>query len=418
MTENILLLLENYGLWGMLVLCFAEACCLPIPPELLFVPLCLAQPGKAIGFALLATLATVSGSFLGYVLGKVLGHPLLHRLVSAQRVAWIESIFQRYGVWVVFLAGVAPPPTPFKIFTISSGIFALNPPRFFMAALFGRGIRYLLEAILIWQGGSESFEVLKQNAIWLTIVFALLILAAFLIYNKRFRSKLEEGLASRLLPASWIKFLGGEGKALKVIGEWAIALGSAAFLTFFLADIVQDTGLRQLHKSDAVAGLYIKPYLPDFIAWLGQGFGPGLLSLVLISTAVWWILQNRKDRILFLIYNLLGAVIVVIGFDQIVLGSFRLTGGQDVVPMALVNTLWASYVMWMVTGGRPTYRGRKFIIQLLGLSFLVLLALARIGAGYLLSDVLLTYATAGLWLVVVWIIFLYRGIPEHAPQNE
>lgn len=417
MSENILLLLQDYGLWGMLVLCFAEACCLPIPPELLFVPLCLAEPGKAMGFALLAAIATVSGSFLGYVLGKVLGHPLLHRLVSTEKVVRIEKAFQRYGVWVVFLAGVAPPPTPFKIFTISSGIFALNPPRFFLAALFGRGIRYLIEAVLIWQGGRSSFAVFKHHSGLITIVLSLVILIALLIYNKRFRSRVEGVLIEKILPTSWIRFLGGEGRVLKVIGEWAIALGSAAFLTFFLADIVKQTGLRHLHQSDMIASLYIKPCLPDFITWIGEGFGPVLLSLVLLSTGVWWYLHNKKDHILFLLFNLLGAVIVVIGFDHILLSSYRLTGGQGTIPMALVNTLWASYVMWMVTGGRPTYKGRKSVIQVIGLGFLVFLALARIGAGYLLSDVLIAYATAGLWMVVVWIILLYRSSPEHN-QNE
>lgn len=417
MLAQILEMLEAYGLWGMLILCFAEASFLPVPPELLFIPVCATQPGKAMVYALLATLATTGGAFFGYVLGKVFGHPLLHKLVSAQKVDKVEGLFQRYGAWVVFMAGIAPPPTPFKIFTISSGIFALNTPRFLLAALSGRGLRYLLEAILIWRGGREALNILKSKSIWITLLAAIVLVAAFWVYHKRIKPRLADRTVEGPLLHWWRRVISGEGRALKILGEWMIALGSAGFLVFFLVDVFSEVGAIHLQQIDFWAGLWLKPHLGRLWAVLSGALGPVLLTLSIFLTCVIWWKGKRRDRIAFLFFNMIGSAVVLTGFYRVMMESQRLSGGPNPIPMALVNILWASLVMWLVTGGRPSLQGRRLLGTGLGLVFLVLLALTRLASGYLLSDVLICYAAAGLWLVVLWIIFLYRGTPEHVSEK-
>jgi membrane protein YqaA with SNARE-associated domain len=417
MLAHILEMLEAYGLWGMLILCFAEAAFLPVPPELLYVPVCVTHPGKALFYALLATLATTGGAFFGYVLGKVFGHPLLHRLVSPKRVEKIEGLFQRYGVWVVFMAGVAPPPTPFKIFTISSGIFALNPPRFLLAALSGRGLRYFLEAFLIWRGGREALNVLKSKSLWITLLVVLVLVLVFLVYQNYLKPKMAEKTVEGRLLHWWRRVISGEGRALKILGEWMIALGSAGFLVFFLANVFSEFGSVHLQQIDHWAGQWIRPYLGRFWSGLGQILGPVLFTISILAACLVWWKGKRTDRIAFLFFNMIGSTIVLTGFHRVMIESQRLSGGPNPMPMAIVNILWASFILWLVTGGRPSLRGRQLIGTGLGLVFLTLLALSRLAAGYLLSDVLISYAAAGLWLVVLWIIFLYRGTPEHTSEH-
>lgn len=418
MLAQILEMLEAYGLWGMLILCFAEASFLPVPPELLYVPVCVTRPGKAMLYALLATLATTGGAFFGYVLGKVFGHPLLHRLVSPKWVDKIEGLFQRYGVWVVFMAGVAPPPTPFKIFTISSGIFALNTPRFLLAALMGRGLRYLLEAFLIWRSGREALDILKSKSVWITLLVVLVLVVAFLVYQNYIKSKIAERNSQGRLRHWWRRVISGEGRALKILGEWMIALGSAGFLVFFLVDVFSELGSVHLHQIDLWAGQWITPCLGRFWTGLSKVFGPVLLTISIIAACLVWWKENRKDRIAFLFFNMIGSAVVLTGFYRVIIESQRLSGGPNPLPMAMVNILWASIILWLVTGGRPSLRGRRLIDTALGLLVLVLLALSRMAAGYLLSDVLISYAAAGLWLAVLWIIFLYRGTPEHTSEHQ
>ncbi|NLX01650.1 MAG: DedA family protein [Syntrophomonadaceae bacterium] len=176
-------LFEAYGLWGLLALAFAESSFFPIPPDLLLIPLCLSNPVNAIIYALLCTLASVAGGYLGYMLGKLIGHPLLYRFASPQAVAKVETMFTRYGAWAMFLAGLTP--IPYKVFTISAGIFTMSIPPFLIASLLGRGLRFFTEAILIMAIGQQAVSFISNNFEWLTILMAVLIIAGYVLYTRR-----------------------------------------------------------------------------------------------------------------------------------------------------------------------------------------------------------------------------------------
>lgn len=178
-----LALFEAYGLWGLLALAFAESSFFPIPPDLLLIPLCLSNPAKALVYALLCTLASVAGGYLGYILGKVIGHPLLYRFASHQSIEKVESMFTRYGAWAMFLAGLTP--IPYKVFTISAGIFTMSIPPFMLASLLGRGLRFFTEAILIIAIGEQAVSFISNNFEWLTILMAVLVIAGYVLYTRR-----------------------------------------------------------------------------------------------------------------------------------------------------------------------------------------------------------------------------------------
>ena len=183
MLENMLAFFEAYGLWGLLGLAFAESSFFPIPPDLLLIPLCLSSPGKALVYALLCTLASVAGGYLGYILGKVIGHPLLYRFASPQAVGKVESMFTRYGAWAMFLAGLTP--IPYKVFTISAGIFTMSVPPFMLASLLGRGLRFFSEAVLIMAIGEQAVSFISNNFERLTILIGLLVIACYILYTQR-----------------------------------------------------------------------------------------------------------------------------------------------------------------------------------------------------------------------------------------
>ncbi len=183
MLENMLAFFEAYGLWGLLVLAFAESSFFPIPPDLLLIPLCLSSPANALIYALLCTLASVAGGYLGYMLGKLIGHPLLYRFASPQAVGKVESMFTRYGAWAMFLAGLTP--IPYKVFTISAGIFTMSIPPFLLASLLGRGLRFFTEAILIMTIGEHAVTFISNNFEWLTTLMAVLVIAGYVIYVRR-----------------------------------------------------------------------------------------------------------------------------------------------------------------------------------------------------------------------------------------
>lgn len=180
--SDLLPILETYGPLGLVILAFAESSFFPVFPDFLLIPMCLANSERALLYALLATLASAAGAYFGYLLGKYIGKPIIHRLASAKVTDKLDYAFQTYGAWAVLLAGLTP--LPYKLFTISSGIFAIPFPRFLAATLAGRGIRFFMEALLIMIAGKNAVYFLKQNFGWLSMVLALIILLVLLFSKK------------------------------------------------------------------------------------------------------------------------------------------------------------------------------------------------------------------------------------------
>ena len=63
--DQIIQLLESWGLIGLIVASFAESIFSPILPDFLLIPMALANPKNAIFYGLVATVTSVVGGILG-----------------------------------------------------------------------------------------------------------------------------------------------------------------------------------------------------------------------------------------------------------------------------------------------------------------------------------------------------------------
>lgn len=406
-----LALFEAYGLWGLLVLAFAESSFFPIPPDLLLIPLCLSSPAKALIYALLCTLASVAGGYLGYVLGKVIGQPLLYRFASARTVEKVESMFTRYGAWAMFLAGLTP--IPYKVFTISAGIFAMRVPPFMLASLLGRGLRFFTEAILIMAIGEQAVRFISNNFEWLTMLMALLIILGYMLYKRgKFVGRSINRWAAGIVAPLRNRLASINENTYKIVAEWMAALGSGAFLTFFLADIIDDTLAQELHRSDVLAARFLKPHLGDGWSLLSSLFNEWTLLLIITLLIFLWLRQGAYRRIWFLFISLLGSSAVLWSFSRLLVHSYLLSTGATytIGPLQyfIIDNLWASLCIVFFAGERPLMGGRIKSLMVGGV-LLLLLAAGRIAFGFRASEILISYATAALWAVVMWIIFLQKA---------
>ena len=60
---------KPYALWLMAAVAFAESSFFPVPPDVMLIPMSLAQPKRAWLYALVCTAASVVGGILGYAIG-------------------------------------------------------------------------------------------------------------------------------------------------------------------------------------------------------------------------------------------------------------------------------------------------------------------------------------------------------------
>ncbi len=145
------------------VLSFAESSFFPIPVDVMLAPMCLADRKKAWRFASIATVFSVIGGVAGYAIGVVGFEMLEPWLAESHYWAAYETSrewFDRYGVWVIFVAGFSP--IPYKVFTIAAGVAAIYLPLFVIASVIGRGARFFLVASLIVWGGDRLETTLQK----------------------------------------------------------------------------------------------------------------------------------------------------------------------------------------------------------------------------------------------------------------
>jgi membrane protein YqaA with SNARE-associated domain len=154
-------------------LSFSESSFFPIPVDVMLAPMCLANLGKAWRYAFIAMLFSVIGGVAGYLIGYGAFESIRPWLADSSYWAAYEMSrdwFDRYGIWVIFVAGFSP--IPYKVFTIAAGAAALNFPVFLVASALGRGARFFLVAgLLVW--GGVQFEVSLRKYVerigWITV---------------------------------------------------------------------------------------------------------------------------------------------------------------------------------------------------------------------------------------------------------
>ncbi len=162
---------------------FAEASFFPIPPDALLIPMALAQPRRALWFALICTCGSVLGGVLGYAIGfwllDKLAQPIIHFYHYEAAFQGFQAKFAQYGVWVILIKGLTP--IPYKIVTIAAGAAAFNFPLFMGASVMTRGGRFFLLAVLLRIFGEPVREFIEKRLGLVTSLVAAGIVGGFLI---------------------------------------------------------------------------------------------------------------------------------------------------------------------------------------------------------------------------------------------
>ena len=180
-----------YGAAALFLLAFAESSFFPVPPDALLIALVLGASAKAFKFAGIATAASVLGAFLGYSIGHfawlqnggeftAFANFFFESVPGFSKDVYfqVKELYARWDFWIIFTAGFTP--IPYKVFTITSGVFDINLVMFFFASLISRGARFFLVAGLIWKFGPQIKEFIDKYFNTLAIVFTVLLVGGFI----------------------------------------------------------------------------------------------------------------------------------------------------------------------------------------------------------------------------------------------
>ena len=165
-------------------LSFAESSFFPVPPDVMLAPMVLAARERAWFYAGLTTVTSVLGGLAGYGIGVFafeLISPVLQTTGYWQDYMLAHEWFDRWGIWVIFIAGFSP--IPYKIFTIGAGTVSLSLFPFIIASFVGRGARFFLVAGLIYAGGEKMEQVLRRYVDILGWIIVVLLVVVFFIFS-------------------------------------------------------------------------------------------------------------------------------------------------------------------------------------------------------------------------------------------
>lgn len=169
---------HRHALWALAIVAFVESSVFPIPPDIIMIPMILAQPRRAWLIASVALVASVLGGLLGYGIGafafETIGQPILASLGKADAMAEFSERFNDMGFWAVLIAGITP--FPYKVITIMSGWTGMPLATFITTSILARGLRFFIVAGLLWQFGAPIKDFIERRlALMFTLAVALLI---------------------------------------------------------------------------------------------------------------------------------------------------------------------------------------------------------------------------------------------------
>jgi membrane protein YqaA with SNARE-associated domain len=176
---------------GLFFVAFLDSSFLSLPEvsDVLIVVLTVQHPERWLYYGVLTTGGSVLGCFALYSLARKGGEAFLRRWFGESHVQRGLRIFQKYGMLAIIVPSLLPPPTPFKIFVLLSGVARVRRTTFLLAATVGRGIRYIGEAWLAYAYGDHALDYIRDNlptvTMWLAVAIGVLGVALVVWRSRR-----------------------------------------------------------------------------------------------------------------------------------------------------------------------------------------------------------------------------------------
>ncbi len=163
-------------LW-LALLAMSESVILPIPPDVMLMPMVLAKPSHAYRNAAICMLFSVIGGCISYGIAywaRPYALELLALTGNHVNLKQYEDWFAHWGMLVIMAKGLTP--FPYMIVCIASGLAHFSFVQFFIASFVARGPRFFLTAWLLKRYGPQiQMEVEKNLLLWGTIIVGALV---------------------------------------------------------------------------------------------------------------------------------------------------------------------------------------------------------------------------------------------------
>ncbi|MGE5475776.1 MAG: YqaA family protein [Bacteroidales bacterium] len=174
---------HRHAVWWLAAISFIESSFFPIPPDLLLIPMVLAAPTCWFRLALICTLSSVVGGYVGYAIGFFLmepvGIPILRFFGIEGKLPEFRQFVDHWGMVGIILKGLTP--IPYKLVTIAAGAFDFDLVKFTIASIIARSMRFVLVAALLWKFGPPIRDFVEKRLKLVMAAAAVLLVGGFAV---------------------------------------------------------------------------------------------------------------------------------------------------------------------------------------------------------------------------------------------
>lgn len=172
---------RKHAVWTLAGVSFAESSFFPIPPDVVLIPMCLANRKKAFFYATVCTISSVAGGVLGYAIGYYLYETIGARIIEfygmLNQFDELQAKYDQWGGWIIFAKGLTP--FPYKVITIISGVLHMNMGIFILSSILARSLRFYLVAGLLWKFGAPIQTFIEKHLMPLCVLFLIFLIGGF-----------------------------------------------------------------------------------------------------------------------------------------------------------------------------------------------------------------------------------------------
>jgi len=164
---------------------FAESSFFPLPPDIMLIPMCLAERQRLWFYTNVCALASLAGGFLGYAIGYFL-FDSIGRVLFDFYGLWdayhsFQESFSAVGPWLLVLKGVTP--IPYKLLAITAGIAKMDLATFALCSLIARFSRYYIVAVLLHYFGPQVQQLIEKRLMLVATVMLVIVVGGLLSFK-------------------------------------------------------------------------------------------------------------------------------------------------------------------------------------------------------------------------------------------
>jgi len=178
---------HRYSVWALAAIAYVDSAFLPIPPDLLLVPMILIGRERTAILLLICTVASALGAGTGYLIGYALwsaiGAPLVQVYGYVDAFEMYQRLVHEWGFWIII--GKAFTPIPFMIAAIAAGVAAMPLLPFMIAVTLARGFHFVMVGGLLALFGPRMLAMAARYERPFAIVTVIVLIGLVVAYHLR-----------------------------------------------------------------------------------------------------------------------------------------------------------------------------------------------------------------------------------------